>query len=88
MTRILLLTVFLAGAPLTALAAPAVGDNVGTTKEDATAALKEIGCLVQSFEAEAGKIEAKCIDEAGKKSEVYIDPKTGLITEIKAGEED
>lgn len=86
MKRTLLLTVFLAGAPLAALAAPAVGDVVGTNAEAATAALKEKGCTVKAFEAEDGKIEAKCADEAGKISEVYIDPKTGAITKI-AGEE-
>ena len=74
-------------APLAALAAPAVGDMVGTTPEAATAALKQTGCEVKSFEAEDGKIEAKCADEAGKISEVYIDPASGKITEIKAGED-
>lgn len=87
MKRLLLPTLLLTLAPLAALAAPAVGDIVGTTPEAATAALKEKGCEVKGFEAEDGKIEAKCADAEGKMSEVYIDPATGAITEIKAEED-
>lgn len=87
MKRLLLSTLAVTLAPLAALAAPAVGDIVGTTPEAATAALKEKGCMVQSFEAEDGKIEAKCADEAGKITEVYIDPATGAVTQIKAEED-
>ncbi|AWD23078.1 PepSY domain-containing protein [Pseudogemmobacter blasticus] len=86
MTRTLLIALALAASPLAALAAPAVGDIVGTTPEAATAALKEKGCEVKSFEAEDGKIEAKCADAEGKVSEVYIDPASGAITKI-GGEE-
>lgn len=70
-------------APLTALAMPIVGDVVGTNAADATAALAAKGCTVAAFEAENGKIEAKCTDEAKKMWEVYIDPKTGAVTEVK-----
>ena len=73
-------------APLAALAAPAVGDMVGTNPEAATAALAEKGCKVSDFEAEDGKIEAKCTDEAGKLMEVYIDPATGAVTDVKSGD--
>lgn len=84
MTRSLILALGLSLSPLAALALPAVGDVVGTNPEDATAALKAAGCDVQEFEAEDGKIEAKCIDTAtGKSMEIYIDPKTGAVTEIK-----
>lgn len=83
MTRSLLLAALLAAAPLAALAAPAVDDVVGTTPEEATAALKELGCLVQSFTTEDGKIEAKCVDETGKHSDVYIDLASGKITDVK-----
>ncbi|MEF3046955.1 PepSY domain-containing protein [Pseudotabrizicola sp. L79] len=79
----LLLALALTAAPLAAWAMPAVGDIVGTNPTDATAALAAAGCTVTEFEAEGGKIEAKCTDEAGKKHEVYIDPKTGAVTEIK-----
>lgn len=81
------LALVLAAAPLAALAMPAVGDIVGTNPGDATAALEKAGCKVTAFEAEGGKIEAQCTDEAGKLQEIYIDPKTGAIAEIKAGEE-
>ena len=74
-------------APLAALAMPVVGDIVGTNAADATAALAAKGCTVSAFEAEDGKIEAKCTDEAKKMWEVYIDPTTGAVTKI-GGEED
>lgn len=70
-------------APM-AFAMPLVGDIVGTNPADATAALEKAGCTVSEFEAEDGKIEAKCTDIAtAKRMEVYIDPKTGAVTEIK-----
>ena len=88
MTRILptlaLAALAATAAPLAALAMPAVGDIVGTNPTDATAALDKAGCKVAKFEAEDGKIEAKCTDAAGKRWEVYIDPKTGAVTRIKA----
>jgi hypothetical protein len=70
--------------PVTANAMPAVGDVVGTNPADATVALAAAGCTVREFEAEGGKIEAKCIDAANKRWEVYIDPKTGKVTTVKA----
>lgn len=84
MTRLLTLTLALAALPLAALAAPTVGAVVGTNPADATAALAALGCKVTAFEAEDGKIEAKCTDEAGKPLEVYIDPATGAVTEVKS----
>ena len=84
MTRAFLLSMALAATPFAAMALPAVGDIVGTTPEAATAALKEKGCEVKAFEPEDGKIEAKCTDTATSKPvEVYIDPKTGAVAEIK-----
>ena len=39
---------------------------------------------MNAFEPEDGKIEAKCTDTAtGKPVEIYIDPKTGAVAEIK-----
>lgn len=71
-------------APMAAFAAPVVGDVVGTSPEAATAALKDKGCDVQAFEAEDGKIEAKCTDAAsGQRIEVYIDPASGAVTAVK-----
>lgn len=71
-------------APLAALAMPAVGDLVGTDAETAKAALEKAGCPVEAFEAEDGKVEAKCKDAAtGKLMEIYIDPASGKISDIK-----
>lgn len=84
-------SVFLALAvtalPVAALAEPKVGDLVGTNATDAASALAELGCKVSSFEMEDGKVEAKCADAAsGKLMEIYIDPKTGAIAQVKAGD--
>lgn len=80
--------VFLAFSPMAVMAMPVVGDVVGTNPTDATAALLAAGCTVAEFEAEGGKIEAKCNEVAtGKVWEVYIDPKSGAVTEIKASDD-
>lgn len=72
-------------APIAASAMPAVGDMIGTDPTSATAALEKAGCKVNAFEAEDGKIEAKCTDTAtGKAMEVYIDPATGKVADFKA----
>ncbi len=86
MTSKFLLPLTLAAfTPLAALAMPAVGDMIGTDPETAKAALEKAGCPVTEFEAEDGKIEAKCKDAAtGAEMEVYIDPATGKVVEIKA----
>ena len=85
MTRNFLLALAISVTPAAAFAMPAVGDVVGTNPEDATAALKTAGCEVTEFEAEGGKIEAKCTDTATSKGmEVYIDPASGKVVDIKA----
>ena len=84
MSKRFILVLGLALAPGFALALPSVGDVVGTNPTDATAALAAAGCTVDAFEAEDGQIEAKCHDEAGKRHEVYIDPKSGAVTKVKA----
>ena len=74
-------------APLAALAMPVVGDIVGTDPDAAKAALETAGCVVDEFEAEDGKIEAKCKDGAtGAMMEVYIDPASGAVVDIKAAD--
>jgi hypothetical protein len=84
MTRAFVLALTLAATPFAAMALPVVGDVAGTSPEAATAALKDKGCEVQAFEPEDGKIEAKCTDTAtGDLVEVYIDPKTGAVADIK-----
>ncbi len=84
MTKTLLLATALLAAPIMASAMPAVGDHVGNTPETATEALAAAGCTVHEFEAEDGKIEAKCTDEANAHWEVYIDPASGDVVKIKA----
>ena len=80
----ILLAVALAFSPLTAFAMPQLGDVLGTNPKDATAALDKHGCKVTAFEAEGGKIEAKCLETAtNKKWEVYISPKTGAVVDMK-----
>ncbi len=70
--------------PAAAMAMPAVGLAVGTNPDEAKAALEAAGCPVSEFEAEDGKIEAKCTDkETSKEFEVYIDPANGTVVEIK-----
>jgi hypothetical protein len=74
-------------APISAFAMPVVGDIIGTNPKDATAALEKAGCKLDAFEAEDGKVEARCIDAAsGKTMEIAIDPKTGAVTDIKSGD--
>ncbi len=82
--KLLLPLALVALSPMAAFAMPVVGDIVGTNPTDAAAALEKAGCTVTAFEAEDGKIEAKCKNEAGAMMEVYIDPATGAVTEIKA----
>jgi len=82
----ILLASALAFSPFAAFAMPVVGDVVGTNPDDAKAAIAAKGCAVSEFEAEDGKVEAICKDEAGKTFEVVIDPKSGAVTEIKAGD--
>ena len=84
MTKQFLIALSLTLVPAAAFAMPVVGDVVGTNPADATAALAKAGCTVQEFEAEDGMIEAKCLDEAKARWEVYIDPASGAVTKIKA----
>jgi beta-lactam-binding protein with PASTA domain len=85
MQKLLLPLALVVLSPVTALAMPVVGDMVGTDPETAKAALEKAGCVVNEFEAEDGKIEAKCKDTVtGADMEVYIDPATGAVVDIKA----
>ena len=84
MQKLLLSLALATLAPMAAMAMPAVGDMVGTAPDAVKAALEAAGCPVDEFEAEDGKIEAKCTDAAtGKAMEVYIDPASGNVTEVK-----
>ena len=85
MKPLYVLTLVAALSPVAAFALPVVGDVLGTTPETATAALEAAGCKVNSFEPEDGKIEAKCTETAtGKMWEIYIEPKTGAVAEVKS----
>ncbi|HQU67124.1 MAG TPA: PepSY domain-containing protein [Albidovulum sp.] len=80
----LILAAALVATPMAVFAMPKVGDVVGTKPEDATAALEKAGCKVGAYEAEGGKVEAKCTETGtGKTWEVYIDPKTGAVVDMK-----
>ncbi len=87
MKKLLLAGLVLVAAPLAAVAMPNVGDTVGTNPAEATAALQTAGCVVQDFEAEGGKIEAVCKDDTGATWEIYINPQTGAIEEIKEADD-
>lgn len=81
----LLSILFLGAMPMAAFAMPVVGDMIGTDPDTAKAALEKAGCTVTEFEAEDGKIEAKCTDTATNTlMEVYLDPASGKVVEIKA----
>lgn len=85
MKRILLPLAFAVALPGLALAAmPAVGDHLGSTPEELKTALDAAGCPVDEIGAEYGMVEAKCQDAAGQNWEVYIDPATGNVTDVKA----
>lgn len=89
MTKTLVLALGLALSPFAAMAAvPAVGDVVGTNADAATAALEAAGCPVKAFEMEDGKIEAQCTEaEGGKVWDLYIDPTSGAVTEVKESDD-
>ena len=84
MKNTILLTAAFIAFPFAANAMPVVGDYVGTSPDAARAALATAGCKVSKFEAEGGKIEAKCYEESNARWEIYIDPKSGKVTKIKA----
>ena len=85
MYRSILIALAISASPMAALAMPQIGDILGTNPAEATAALDKHGYKVTGFEAEGGKIEAKCKDAAtGAAMEVYIDPRTGKVTDIKS----
>lgn len=89
MKKMLALTVAMSLSPFVAFAAvPAVGDVIGNNADAATAALEAAGCPVKAFEAEDGKIEAQCTEtETSKVWDIYIDPTTGAVTEVKESDD-
>lgn len=86
-TKRLIATLLVTLAPMAALAAPKVGDVLGTDAETVKAALETAGCPVTKFEAEDGMVEAVCKDAtSGETLEIVIDPKTGAVTDVKTGD--
>ena len=75
-------------APLAATAMPVVGDAVGSGADVVKAALEKAGCVVSTFEAEGGKVEAICSETAtGKVWDVSIDPASGINSDLKVSED-
>lgn len=89
MKAILPIAFAIALSPFAAFAAvPAVGDLLGTNADDATKVLEAAGCPVKAFEMEDGKIEAQCTETAsGKVYDLYIDPASGAVTEVKESDD-
>ena len=83
-----MMVVALVMTPMDALAMPVIGDLVGTGADTVRAALDKAGCAGAEFEAEGGMVEAICIETAnGKVWEVTIDPASGAVIAITAGED-
>lgn len=72
----------LALIPAAALAAPMVGDTVGTTPEDVTTNLQNAGYEVREIEVDDDELEAVILAD-GQLLELEISPDTGMITEIE-----
>ena len=71
------------------LATPALASQLstdtqlGTTNEEITASLQDLGYKVRKIEVEDGKIEAYVI-KGDEMAEVYIDPESGKVVKVKA----
>lgn len=68
--------------PAAALAAPSVGDTVGTTVEEITGNLQNAGYEVREVEAEDDELEAVIVAD-GQLLEVEVSRQTGLIISIE-----
>ena len=72
---------------LIAFASPALAEDVttesmlGTTMEDVQASLTEMGYEVRKAEMEDDKIEVYFVRD-GQMGEVYVDARTGAVTEL------
>lgn len=77
----------LALAVLAAGAAPAEdalkpGTALGTTQDAIRAALVAQGYEVRKFDTEDGMTEVYAV-KGGTKLEIYVDPRTGLVSKVK-----
>jgi hypothetical protein len=73
--------------PAIALAAPTVGDMVGTNLEDVMNSLTSAGYEVREIEAEDDELEAVILAE-GRLLELEISPETGMIVSVELEEDD
>jgi hypothetical protein len=55
---------------------------LGKTADEVKVKLVEMGYQVRKTDTEDGKIEIYAVKD-GKTAEVYVDPSTGMVTEIK-----
>ncbi|MBO6674689.1 MAG: PepSY domain-containing protein [Rhizobiales bacterium] len=74
-------------APAVALAAPTVGDTVGTNLEEVMNTLTSAGYEVRDIEAEDDELEAVVLTD-GQLLELEISPETGMIVSVELEEED
>lgn len=74
-------------APVVALAAPAVGDTVGTSLEEVMNNLTDAGYEVREIEAEDDELEAVVLAN-GQLLELEISPETGMILSVELEEDD
>ena len=59
------------------------GAMVGKSADEIKATLTAQGYEVRKIETEDGKLEAYAMKD-GKKFEIYVDPTSGTVTEVKA----
>ncbi|WP_375569963.1 PepSY domain-containing protein [Ahrensia marina] len=74
-------------APVVALAAPTVGDSVGTSLEEVMNNLTNSGYEVREIEAEDDELEAVVLAD-GQLLELEISPETGMILSVELEEDD
>ena len=79
-TMSLAAVLFATAAPV--LAMPSIGDVLGTTLTDTTAALAQQGLTMTEYDLDDGRIEVTAHDDATR-VELYLDPTTGAVTRIE-----
>ncbi|MFK7792820.1 MAG: PepSY domain-containing protein [Devosiaceae bacterium] len=74
-------------APVLALAAPTVGDTVGTSVQDVMSNLINAGYEVREIEADDDELEAVVLAD-GQLLELEISPETGMIISVELEDDD
>jgi hypothetical protein len=82
MKRTMSIAAALVAVAAPALAMPSIGDLIGTTLNDAQAALSEQGLTMTEYDLDDGRIEITAHDD-GTRVELYLDPATGAVTRIE-----